>query len=82
MQAAFVAKEWVDYALGQAREAEGKLEIVERAHAKADKKLKETLSQLTEVGSFERTLKLPWSGTKNKLQSPMRHKRRLKTSWP
>ena len=82
MQAAFVAKEWVDYALGQAREAEGKLEIVERAYAEADKKLKETLSQLTEVGSFKRTLKLPWSATKNKLQSPRRHKRRLKSSWP
>jgi len=59
VQAAFVAKEWVDHALGQAREAEGKLEIVERAYAEADKKLKETLSQLTEVGSFERTLRLP-----------------------
>ena len=39
----------VDHALGQVREAEGKLETTERAHAEGDKKLKETISQLVEV---------------------------------
>ena len=47
-----MTKEWADHTLGQAREAEGKLEIVERAHAEVDKKLKETLSQLAGVEKF------------------------------
>ena len=49
MQAAFMVEEWMDHALGQAREAEGKLETTERAHTEVEKKLKETLSQLTKV---------------------------------
>lgn len=47
VQAAFVVKEWVDHTLDQARKAEGKLK--EKAHAGVDIKLKETLTQLTEV---------------------------------
>ena len=39
----------VDHALGLAHKAEGKLETAERAHAKGDKKLKETISQLAKV---------------------------------
>ena len=33
VQASFVAEEWVNHALGQAREVKGKLEAVEKAHA-------------------------------------------------
>ena len=35
-----MVEEWVDHALDQAR----KLDIAEKAHAEADKKLKETLA--------------------------------------
>ena len=35
-----MAEEWVDHALGEAREAEGKLEEAEKACTKAEKKLK------------------------------------------
>ena len=58
MQVAFVAEEWVDYALGQASEAEEKLKTVERAHAEADKKLKETFSQLGEVEKSQKNAKV------------------------
>ena len=49
VQATFEAKEWVNHALDQARKAKGKLDVVEKAHVEADKKLKETLAQLTKV---------------------------------
>lgn len=62
VQVAFMAKEWADHTLGQAREAEGKLEIVEGAHAEVDKKLKETLSQLAGVEKF-------WKNTEAALAS-------------
>ena len=51
-----MVEEWVDHALGQAREAEGKLETVDRAYAKADKKMKETLSQLADVEKSQKNV--------------------------
>ena len=42
VQAVFMAKEWVDHSLEVARDANNKLEAIERAHA--DKKLKKTLT--------------------------------------
>lgn len=55
-----MAEEWVDHALGQAREAEGKLEEVEEAHTKIEKRLKNTFFHLAEVEksrkNFESTL--------------------------
>lgn len=44
-----MAEEWVDQALDQAHKAAGRLSTVEKAYAETDQKLKETLSQLTEV---------------------------------
>ena len=44
VQAALMVKEWVDHSLDIAREAKNKLEAIKRAHANADKKLKETLA--------------------------------------
>ena len=44
-----MAEEWVDHSLDVARKAKKGLEAVEKAHAEADKKLKETLAQLSEV---------------------------------
>ena len=49
MQVAFVTEEWMDHALGQAREAEGKLDSVEKAHVNSEKKLKDALFHLAEV---------------------------------
>ena len=40
MQATFVVEECIDHALGEAREAEGKLEEAEKACAEVEKKLK------------------------------------------
>lgn len=39
----------MDHVLGQAHEAEGKLQTAKRAHVEANKKLIETISQLAEV---------------------------------
>ena len=44
-----MANKWVDHSLDLARKAKGKLKASEKAHAEVDKKLKETLAQLTEV---------------------------------
>lgn len=44
-----MAEEWVGHSLDLVRKAESKLEASEKAHAEVDKKLKETLAQLTEV---------------------------------
>lgn len=49
MQATFVAEEWVDHALGQACEAEGKLEEAKKAHVETKKRLKDTFFHLAEV---------------------------------
>ena len=43
IQAAVMVEEWVDHMLDQVRQAEGKLIVVEKAHAEVDKKFKETL---------------------------------------
>lgn len=52
-----MAKEWVDHFLDLARMAENKLEAAEKAHLEANKKLKETLAQLTEVEKAQRNAK-------------------------
>ena len=44
-----MADEWVDHFLDLARKVENKLEAAKNAHTEADKRLKETLAQLTEV---------------------------------
>ena len=49
-----MVKEWVDHTLDLARQAEGKLAAAEKAHTKVDKKLKETLAQLTEAEKAQR----------------------------
>ena len=49
VQAAFIAKEWVDHSLKMNRDAKAKQEAAERAHTDTDKKLKETIAQLGEV---------------------------------
>ena len=62
MQIAFVAKEWVNHALGQAREAGGKLEATEKAHAKTEKRLEDTFFHLAEVEKSRKNTEfaLPW----------------------
>lgn len=52
-----MAKEWVDHSFDLARKAETKLEAAERAHKKAEKKLKETLVQLSKVEKAQRNAK-------------------------
>ena len=57
-----MAKEWVDHSLDMAKKAKNKLEAVERAYADADKKLNETLTQLTEVEKAHRNAKSAFKG--------------------
>ena len=49
MQVAFVTEEWMDHTLSQAHEAEGKLDLAEKAHVDFKKKLKDALFHLAEV---------------------------------
>ena len=49
-----MAEEWVNHSLDVARKAEKGLEAAEKAHAEADKKLKKTLAQLSEVEKAQR----------------------------
>ena len=51
-----MAEEWVDHMLDQARQTEGKLATAEKAHAKVDKKFKETLAQLTEAEKAQKNV--------------------------
>ena len=44
----------MDHSLDLVRKAENKLEAAEKAHMEMDKKLKETLAQLTEVEKAQR----------------------------
>ena len=57
MQATFVAEEWVDHALGQARKAEGKLEMAENSHVDFEKRLKDALFHLAEVEKSRKNAK-------------------------
>ena len=52
-----MAEEWVNHAIDQARKAEGKLDAAEKAHVEADKNLKETFAQLTEVEKSRKNAK-------------------------
>ena len=52
-----MVKEWVNHSLDVARKAEKGLEAAETAHVKVDKKLKETLGQLSEVEKAQRNVK-------------------------
>ena len=78
MQLTFVAKEWVDHALGQAREPEGKLEITEKVYEEADKKLKETLSQLTEVEKFQKNTKAALVGHEKQVVESLKAQKKAK----
>ena len=44
-----MAEEWVDHALGQAREVEGKLEEAEKTHMEIEKRLKDILFHVDRV---------------------------------
>ena len=62
MQATFVAEEWVDHTLGQAREAEGKLEEVEKTYAETENMLKDILFHLAEVEKSRKIAKSALAG--------------------
>ena len=57
-----MAEEWVDHSLDLAREAKNRLEAADKAHSNADKKLKETLAQLTEVEKTHRNAEFALKG--------------------
>ena len=57
-----MAKEWVDHSLDMAKKAKNKLEAAERAYVDADKKLNETLAQLTEVEKAHKNAKSAFKG--------------------
>ena len=77
-----MVKEWVDHSLKVARDAKTKLEATERAHADADKKLKETLAQLAKVGKAHRNAKSALKAMRNRRLMPWKRKGRPKIKWP
>ena len=54
----------MDHSLDMARDAKNKLEAAERAHADADKRLKETFTQLIEVEKAQRNAESTLKGYK------------------
>ena len=52
----------MDHSLDVARDAKNKLEVVERAHSDADKKLRETLAQLAEVEKAHKNAEFAFKG--------------------
>ena len=70
MQAAFVAEEWVNHALGQAREVEGKLQSAEKAHAESEKRLKDTLFHLAEVEKSRKNTECAFAGFEKQAEEP------------
>ena len=65
-----------------ARDAKTKLEDTERAHADADKKLKETLAQLAKVEKAHRNAKSALRAMRNRRLIPWKPKGRPKIKWP
>lgn len=53
-----MAKELVDHSFDLARKADNKLEVAEKAHVKANKKLKKTLAQLSKVKRVQKNTEL------------------------
>ena len=82
IEATFVAEEWMDHTLGQARVAKGKLETAEKSHVDSEKRLKNALFYLAKVRNLERMLNLPWPVMRNWLRRVGLPRKRLKISWP
>ena len=78
IQAAFMAKEWVDHSLEMASGAKTKQEAAKRAHVNVDKKLKETTAQLAEVGKTYRNAKSTLKGYEKWVADPLEAQRRAK----
>ena len=72
----------MDHTLDQAQKAKGKLEATEKAHAKVDKKLNETLAQLTDEKKAQRNVEATLNSFEKQALESLRLKRRWKTSWP
>ena len=57
----------MDHSLEMARDAKAKQEAAQRAHSDADKKLKETIAQLTEVEKARRNTESALKGYKKQV---------------
>ena len=57
----------MDHSLEMARDAKAKQEVAQRAHSDADKKLKETIAQLTEVEKARRNTESALKGYKKQV---------------
>ena len=71
-----MAKEWVGHSLDLVRKAENKLEAVEKAHVDADKKLKQTLAQLTEVKNAHRNAESALKGYEKQVADALEAQRK------
>ena len=61
-QAFYLAKEWVDQALAQAKEEESQRFAVDKAQAQSEKKAKETLKRLTESEKAKKSVEPTLAG--------------------
>ena len=77
VQAAFMAEEWVDHTLDQARQVEGKLIATKKARAEVDKKFKETLSQLTEVEKAQKNVEVALNNFEKQAAESLKAQRKV-----
>ena len=70
-------EEWVDHSLDLVRKAENKLEAAEKAHVEMDKKLKETLAQLTEVEKAQRNTESTLKGYEKQATNALEAQRKV-----
>ena len=72
-----MVEEWVDHFLDLARKAENKLEVAEKAHPDVDKKLKETLAQLTEVEKAHKNVEFAFKGYEKQVANALEAQRKV-----
>ena len=70
-------EEWVDHSLDLVRKAENKLEVAEKAHVETDKKLKETLAQLTKVEKAQRNAESTLKGYEKQVTNALEAQRKV-----
>ena len=73
-----MAEEWVDHSLDVARQAKKGQKAIEKAYAEADKKLKETLAQLSEVQKAQRNAESTFKGYESQAADALVAQKRAK----
>ena len=75
-----MAKEWVDHSLDVARKVEKGQEVAKKARAEEDKKLKETLTQLSEVEKAQRNAQFALKGYERQAADALESQRKAENN--